>query len=343
MPIAVGTRVPLPDTGVGAAGQPIGDGIPRTGVPLRPSRWNDWPTVTWVAPDGSRWLLTDPRTVARGGPGYFIPSPGPAGLGVTPRALVTQKRERGGVQVMRSRVEERTITVPIYVEGANHSAFLGRWRDLADAFAQTSELGPGRLIFSRPDGTRREIQGWLSSGFDADPERGITWDIATPSLLCPAGNFRDPAPIPLVRRGNAGGASYLRKFPRVSSSQTLGASVATNPGNVLAWPIWKITGPAGSVTATNFTRGETWVIDFQAYLGAPLGAGLVATVNTETGEVTGPNNGPDGSKDWAGAIPWTSAVLWPLNRGANNVSFTVTGDGAATSIEATFYADYHTP
>lgn len=335
MPIAVGTRVAAPDD-TGTPGGP-------SGTPGRPSLWGDWPAVTWVAPDGSRWLLTDPRTIKRGGPGYFIPSPGPTGLGVTPRTLVTQKRERGGVQVMRAGVDERTITVPIFVEGPNHSGFLTTWRGLADAFAQSSELGPGRLIFQRPDGTRREIQGWLSSGFDNDPERGITWDVATPSLLCPAGNFRDPAQIPIVRRGAAGGRSFLKRFPRISSSQTLGASVVTNPGNVLAWPLWKITGPAGSVTAANTTRGETWVIDFQAYLGAPLGAGLVCYVNTETGEVTGPAAGPDGGTDWAGAIPWTTSTLWSLNRGANNVTFTVTGDGASTAIEASFYADYHTP
>jgi hypothetical protein len=333
MPIAVGTRVAPPDVEVPTR---------PPGTPLRPSRWNDWPTVTWVAPDGVRWLLTDPRPIGRGGPGWFIPSPGPTGLGVTPRTLVTQKRERGGVHVMRAGVDERTITVPIYIEGPNHSAFLDRWRGLADAFAQTSELGPGRLIFSRPDGTRREIQGWLSSGFENDPERGITWDVATPSLLCPAGNFRDPTPIPIARRGAAGGRRYTKRFPRVSSSQTLGASIAYNPGTGAAWPVWKITGPAGAVTATNSTRGESWVIDFQAYLGAPLGAGLVATVNTETGEITGPVAGPEGT-DWAGAIDWTTSVLWPLNRGANEVTFNVTGDGAATAIDASFYADYHTP
>jgi hypothetical protein len=315
---------------------------PRTGTPLRPSAWNDWPTVTWVAPDESRWILTDPRRIGRGGPGYFIPSPGPTGLGVTPRTLVTQKRERGGVQVMWAQVDERLITVPLYVEGPNHSGFLDRWRSLADAFAQTSEFGPGRLIFSRPDGTRREIQAWLSSGWDNDPERGITWDVATPTLLCPAGNFRNPVPIPIVRRGASGGRRYTKRFPRVSSSQTLGASTVTNPGDVAAWPLWRITGPAGAVTATNETRGEAWVVDFQAYLGAPLGAGLVATVNTETGEITGPVAGPEGT-DWAGAVDFTTSVLWPLNRGPNAISFTVTGDGASTAIEASFYADHHTP
>lgn len=338
MPISVGTLVAPPDTDTG-----VDPGAPRSGTPLRPSLWGDWPALTWVAPDGTRWLLTDPRKISRGGPGFFIPSPGPTGLGATPRTLTTQKRERGGVQVMRARTDERSITIPIYIEGVNHAGFLINWRGLADAFAQTSELGPGRLIFQRPDGTRREIQGWLGSGFDNDPERGITWDIATPTLLCPAGNFRDPVAIPIVRRGNAGGRRYTLKFPRVSSSQTLGNSVATNPGQVRAWPVWKITGPAGLVTATNITRGEAWVIDFQSYLGAPLGAGLVAYVNTETGQITGPAAGPDGGTDWAGAVNFTTSVLWSLNRGANNVSFTVTGAGDATVIEASFFADYHTP
>jgi hypothetical protein len=260
---------------------------------------------------------------------------------VTPRSLTTDRRDRGGVWVRHVRRNERIITWPLYIEGGSHDEFVARWRALADAFARTADEGPGRLILSRPAGDRRDIAAFLMSGFEGEPQLGIRWDIATPTLFCAVGDWRDPVAIPITRRGSSGGRSFLKRFPRVSSSQTFGASTVTNPGTELAWPYWRITGPTSLVTAANDRRGESWQLNPVAFRGSALGAGEVVTVDTETGEVTGP--AVSGSTDWAGAITWTTSILWPLDRGDSAVTFTLAGQGAETLIEAEFFAYYNTP
>ncbi len=301
----------------------------------------DLPTAVWVDPSGVRWPLTDPTRPLYGGPGWFTPAPGPTGLGVTPRSLATDRRDRGGAYVRGVRRESRTITWPLFIEGATHGEFVARWRALADAFARTADEGPGRLIFSRPDGSRRDILAFLQSGFEGEPDAGIRWDVATPTLFCPVGDWRDPTVVPITRQGSAGGRNFLKRFPRLSSSQTLGASTVTNPGTELAWPFWTVTGPATLVTAANDRRGEQWVLNPVAFRGTGLAAGEVVNVNTETGEVTGPLVG--GSNDWAGAVDWTTSTLWPLDRGDSKVAFTLAGQGSATLVEASFFAYYSTP
>lgn len=314
MPLAVGTVIPPPPP------------VPPAPTP-RPA---DIPAVTWISPRGKVVPLTiwDRRTT----PGWFTPAPGPSGWDAAPRSLVTTPRERGGATVQHIQREPKEIIHPLYVEGPTHAEFVARWRYLMRSITETSEYGPGRYQVARPDGSVREIFAYYQDGFAGLPDAGIRWNACAPVLFCPDPCWRDLAPTPIVRQGSPGGRSFLKRFPRVSSSQTFGATLVHNPGDVEAWPIWRITGPATTVTATNNTRDEQWVLDMT---GDTLGVNETVTVDTETGQVTG----PDGSS-WADRIDWTTAVLWRLDDADSSVEFEVTGAGAGSLIDGEFYARY---
>lgn len=319
MPVAIGSLLSIPEIPPGPPPPPV--------VPA------DYPSLSWITPYNEEIPLT------RLDAGWFSPSPGPSGLGAAPISLVTLPRARGGADLHHQQAEPKVIILPLFVEGRNHAEFLGRWRRLADAFKSTFHSGrPGRFRVGRPDGTAREILAFFQDGYEGQPAAGIRWDLAALTLWCPDGYWRDPSPTPIIRSASEEPSSFLAPFPTVSSSQSLGSTVVVNPGGVLAWPVWTVTGPATEVIAVNHRRGESWTLDIFAHHGAALGAGETIVIETETGAVIG----PDGST-WAGAVDWTTSVLWPLDPGPSQVAFTVTGaEPGQTSLYAEFYGLYET-
>jgi hypothetical protein len=315
MPLALGAQIaPPPDMQAG----------PNTPGPA------DIPGARWIDPLGNVWPLTQWDL------GWFTTT-GVKGLGAAPVTITTDPMPRGGVKVRNVQPAQRLITWPLYVEGADHTTFITRWRQLAKAFTMTRRRGPGTLVITRPDGTERAIKAWYQDGYDGDPDGGTRWDVCALTLLCEAPYFTDLVPTLITRAYAVAGGSYLSPYPSVSTSQTLGATVAFVPGSVEVWPDWTITGPASSIVVTNNDTGETWTLDATGYRGTPLVAGETVTVHTDPASVIG----PDGSV-WIGAINFPTATLFGLPDGASNLTFTINGAAAGSSISASFYARHET-
>lgn len=316
MPLAVGTTVVTPPR-------------PPRSTPA------DVGTIraTWHAPDGTEWVLTPPPDL---GAHRWLTMAGIAGWGAPPVALPADPHPRGGVRVRHRRAEARTITWPIHVWGDSHLEFVAARRAITNAFVQTRRLGPGVLRVARPDGTARQISGWYVDG--AQGEAGEDWLHATlvVQLLCEDPWWRAVTPI-ADRRGYAGAAQpFLHPFMRIASAQKLGESVITNPGDVEAWPVWTITGPATSITATNHTTGEAWTLTPDFGDGDSLGDN-VAVITTDPPTV----RGPDG-ETWTGRLDWPGAVLWGLAPGDNRVTFDVAGADEGTEIAWSYHPRYET-
>jgi hypothetical protein len=312
--IGSGTVIPVPPEVHGTYPQPTSDAM----------------VVTWVAPDGTVWPLTTPEL------GWHLMTAVAGAFGAAPISIVTDANPRYGERVRHVQPLVRRITLPIRVRGADQTTFLALWRPLARAFTMTRRLGPGALTIGRPDGSARFIRCWYEQGFDGDPGAGWDYDTAVITLLCEDPYWSDVRPT-VITRGYLGSAvSFITpSFPRVSSSQTLGATVATNPGDAEAWPTWQITGPASSLTATNNTTGESFVL---TPVGGAMTGGQIATITTDPPSIIG----TDGITSWIGGLDWPSAVLWPLQPGDNAVTFTVGGSGSGTQITLTFYPRYET-
>ncbi|MEV1321953.1 hypothetical protein AB0J14_38395 [Micromonospora arborensis] len=316
MPLLVSTTVVVDPPGGGGED-------PRVITPAVDARV---PRFTWIAPDGGEWPLDNPRL------GWVTPR-GRAGLGAAPVELVTDPHPRGGTRVRHVQPQSRVITWPLFIEGASHLEFIGRYRDLARAFTSTRWRGPGRLRVARPDGATREIEAFYQAGFDGEPGRGWLFDNVVLSLFCEDPYWRATSPVTLPYV-NGDPVSYLDPYLTVSPSSVLGSTTATNPGDVEAWPSWTIVGPASEVTATNATTGQSFTL---TPIGGALTDGQTVTITTDPPAVRGP-----AGEVWSGALNWPGAVLWGLVPGLNDVEFSVSGASAATSITLAYVPRYET-
>ena len=290
--------------------------------------------ATWYAPDGTVWPLTAPDS------GLFTQSEGVSGLGAAGITITADDRARGGSRVRHIQPGSRTVVWPLYVYGADHTEFITRWRAVTRAFTQTSRLGPGTLEIARPDGSARVVDAYYSSGAEVSGKQGyyITSDYFVLSLFCEDPYWRDRQ-AQTVHREFAEGVDFLNPYPSVSSSQVLGDTTLVNPGDVDAWPSWKMSGPASILTATRNDTGESFSLDPDADdVGhGNLEAGEYVTVDTDPPRV----RFMDGT-NWVAALNWPGAVLWSLPPGETEVSFELDGADAGSAVDLSFYPRYET-
>ncbi|MEU4218119.1 hypothetical protein [Actinoplanes sp. NPDC026623] len=278
--------------------------------------------ATWTDPDGQVWQLSNTDDEL----GYFTTDQ-IAGWGATPIELVTDPLSRGGEEVRFVRAQPRRITWPLHIHGDTHLQFLTRYRNLMRAFTMTTHRrAPGILRVARPDGEDnvREIECWYEDGFRGEP--GQNWVYANPvlTLMAPDGYWRATQPL-VFRYDYAPGRPFLRPYPSLSTSRVLGDMTIDNPGEVDAWPVLQLTGPASAFTATNPGAGGGFTLTY------PLAAGQTVTIATNRPVVRGP-----AGENLAGALSWPRAVLWPLRSGANPVTLTVAGAGIGTALTVSF-------
>ena len=285
--------------------------------------------ATWYAPDGTVWPLMNEAL------GWRTLTEGITGLDAEQITITTDKKARGGVAVRHIQRDERIITWALEVwSDTSHMEFVQRWRALMDAFAQTSELGPGWLEIARPDGTARRIACYYQEGFEGATGLGILSDSCVITLLAedPYWQARQPT---VITRAYGTGTAFLNPFPTISSASVLGDTTVTNPGDVAAWPDWTITGPASGLTATLAATGEEFILTPGDTAHGDLLDGEQATIKTDPPQIRGP-----GGVIWTPALNWPGAQLWGLPKGESAVTFAVTGAGPGTQIELSFYARY---
>lgn len=302
---------------------------------LPPVSSADVPAAWWICPaDSCRYELTD---TSRSSNWYTMQ--GVKGLWAAPVAITTDPAARGGTTVRYVAPDARLITWPLYVRGRSHSEFVAALRTIAGAFTRTSTAGPGTLIVARPDGTSRQIRAWYQDGWEESggAGSGIRWDAAALTLYCPDPYWTDTDPVLITRKFGPTGLDFMNPYPTISSSAALGATTATNPGEILAWPDWTITGPASLITVTNETSGDQWVLDPTVVLGRALEAGETVRISGDPPAISGPGDDP-----WEPSVDWSVSDLWPLQPGDNQVTFDIAGAVAGTSITATFYPRYET-
>ena len=325
MPLITAPVVAPPDTGGGTgipAPAPVPVPLPEVGFAV----------ATYTDPTGTVWSLTDEDA------GWFTLVEGVSGLGAAPYALTTDAHPRGGARLRYAQAQPRAIVWPLYVYGETHVEFVGRWRALATAFTRTLREGPGVLEIARPDGSRRQIKVIYQEGFEGRGSKGsgIVSDAAAITLWCADPYWVDPVEVS-VHRETGALSDFFVPYPTVSSSQVLGATTLRNPGDVVVWPTWTVTGPASLITFTNEGTGEAFSLNPSAVGHGNLLAGQQVTISTDPPSV----RYQDGA-NWVGALDWPSAVLWGLTPGDNPVTFQLDGSGPGSAVDLTFNPRYET-
>ena len=232
---------------------------------------NPWhrSVMTWTGWDGSEWDLSQPRG------GVFLTGQGVEGLGMPEhQAWVGTSPSVHGQFYRGFVVEPRQVFWPIYLYSDVGSE---AWLELDRAFWRSLQPGKhGAWTVVTPKGGRR----FLSCRFVDDGRHSVRMDPmlrgwASYGVSLIADNpFWTGEP---ARRtwSQSNGVNAFDAGPdyalRISSASQLSTAAMTNEGDLEAWPVWTIKGPATSVTVgvdgatvqwtVQLFEGDTLVID----------------------------------------------------------------------------------
>lgn len=283
------------------------------------------PQVSFTDPLGRVTTFTDWNN------GWAL-QPGPRGWDMpTYQLTVDQSPDIDGEYVRSVRGLAKDIILPVAFWSDNGRAdYLARRR----AFIRSlnPKLGNGTLTSVQPDGEVRTITCRYTAGMEGDEgldAAGRAWTIVTITLHA-ASPFWLGGTVS-QQWSSPGGGMWLPVLPlAVSQSQVLGATVATNPGDDIAYPVWTINGPASSVTLTNSTTGESLLLTQVINLGDTI------VIDTRERQQTALLNGV--TNLWPNLS--SSSVLWGLAAGDNQLQLTVAGSSSASSVRLDYTPRY---
>jgi len=316
MPILVGTTAPPPVTPV----------APSLATDLF---WTSAPTPEF--PTGRRTQLTNWQSYTRG----IVVRPGVMGLLMPTWDFFADRSPAIDGETIRGvRAAPREISIPLYLWGADRDECLTIFRDLISDL--NPQDGEGILEIREPAGQTRTIGAYYAGGFegsDDDDAQGRTWMSA---IL----TFRAPRPFwegeQWSRSWGIGGTvgDFFPLLPlTVRNSQVIGALTVPNVGNVRAFPIWELTGPFNSFTASNGRTGKAFTYNYA------LAAGKKLLIDTREG-VKAVIEEPAGTPINQWQRMTAGASLWPLERGDNSVTFSAPGATAQSQVKLTYRPRY---
>lgn len=258
-------------------------------------------------------------------PDLFV-TRGSRGLGAPPVELVLEKLPFTGGSVHRhTQTRPLEIDLPLYVRAASLNALAVKVGNLRSWFytgdEQTRSLGYLRV--TRPDDEVRQIGCVYAGGLEGDLSEGAPeWAPSVISLVAPDPYWTDADPT-----------------EHLYDASDLGDTLAViNPGDVDAYPVWTVGGPASSISITNASVGKSWALTASG--GVALAEGDTLTVDTRpagqrtTHQVTG-----DSGASLFDRIAHGGALWW-LRPGQNNFVISAVGTSASTTFGLSFLPRY---
>jgi hypothetical protein len=189
---------------------------------------------------------------------------------------------------------------------------------------------PGILIIQRPDGNKRQIEVYTTSGLNT-PEVGKNdYTIYSFSLSALDPFWSDPVVSYYTFPLAVSGIGILPLLPVALNNRiTIGEG---NPieinGDMPAYPIWVITGP-GTPTITNVSTDRSWALN------TSIPAGQVVQVTTKPGK-QGVYNRTTKANMWGNLVFTGPHDLWPLISGINQVDVSIPDATSATRVQISY-------
>jgi hypothetical protein len=239
-----------------------------------------------------------------------------------------------GVSLRRLGTAMGVIELPLTLKAASSALLDGVYDNLRSWVVPGTERGDPDMVYlqvTRDDGAQREIEalGVLGPGDDA---LGFPlWQRTTLTLFCPDPYWQDQSDTLVTFTNGTGTRSWWPYYPYdLTPTSTFAIQTVVNSGNVEAWPVWTISGPATNPVLVNVTTGE-----FVAFIGLSLVAGQVLTLDTrERGENSKRVYDNNGSNMWPYVSP--TSGLWPLEVGSNQVLVQMSGTTGATAASLSY-------
>jgi hypothetical protein len=276
--------------------------------------------IQWIAVDGSVTQLDDEVN-------YFV-TRGRAGQWMPPFGLVeTAVPDEAGSRLDNVRTKPRDLDLPFVIVDTGYEAVITRIRALAKKFLCTE--GQGKLRVTRADLTQREITAAYGGGLDTAK--------VTAGTLKTVLAFHAPDPYwmatsAVINTYTKGIASiFFPFFPLVlTNSDIFSDATIDNPGDVEAWPVWRINGPGSDPGLANLTTGKTLTLT------VTLAAGDYVEIDTRPGYKTVKLNG---ETNLFGSLGGTSS-LWSLLAGLNSIRIELNDATDASSVVLSYYPRY---
>lgn len=278
-------------------------------------------TWTWAADWLERsWELTNPRSPV-------VKLAGATGIGqADPTHWFTEAPTIDGASWEGYRTGSGEVFLPLLVQGDDYETFQAEH----DAFM--ASLNPGRegvLRVTRPDGRWREVACRYTSGGDMTADYdvtsslaatyGITWTTADP--------FWRGEEIAARFVNDAGGSFFPGPPFTITPGLTLQDPTIVNPGDIDAYPVWRIEGP--------FTAFSVGIGDSLVEMTLTKLAGQFVEIDMRPHRLT--------IRDEAGADRWddvTEVSFSSIPPGQTTLTTTVTGAGTGSALVLTFTPRY---
>ena len=285
--------------------------------------------LSWYDVAGNEWPLL-PRI------SNYLAVIGPTGLYGVPSTIVTQDIPmQPGTTEKYVQLLPRQPAIPLIIT-ANTEADLDTARR-ALKYAMQPNRGVGKLRHTANDGTVRDLNCRLASGFEGDESA----QNRAPGMIALSLQFFAADPywydtnyiqqVFSVAAGSPffGPANALLPV-NLSPSGIAGSASVENTGEAIAWPRWILSGPMTAATFTNTTTGDVLTVT------ATLTAGQSLTIDTAPGQKTVLRE--DGSKHFEYVS--ATSTLWSLAVGVNAIAVNVTGSGAGTLLTLQYKQRY---
>lgn len=291
--------------------------------------------LTWSDPDGLVWDLTgdinDPG-------GAFVTSWGITGLGAPERQLVTKPLPSGGVQVTHLTVDAGKIAIPLHIVHPTRAGFYQLRERLRRALhpRRADQPAPGMLTYTRADGTARQIEAFCTAmPEDRDTDKsGPAWQATVLEFLAPDPYWADVTPLRLSFTPPPV-TSFFGSYWTLSDERVRGDVEIFNTGQVDAYPVWTLTGPAAAVRVANFTTDQEFTYR------RPIESGEQVRIDTARGRQA-VRRVSDGANRM-NALDWPGASLWPLTAEINRVRLQMVDAGPSASTVVEFRRRYEGP
>lgn len=310
-----------------------------------------------VPPVPEHWERTSVSVAGMNGQGEAIPltgfsepawpgiilQPGATGLDMPPYALFSDDCPNLDGSIFRNaRATAREVMIPVYLYGVDRRTVNALKRKLFQA------LNPKRgycvLRFAEGNHTTRVLHAYYKGGMEGsegEDASGFTWTKYGLQFSAFDPWFY-PESDESIRWDFGTGEAFLSKtrefFPlRISSGVMLpdAAVTVSNPGDIEAWPIWKLVGPIKSFALTS-PFGESIVASPPAGGADLVPSGRTLTIDTRPGHKTVMDD--KGTNYWSklDAAP----EFWSVDPGDTSPKISVVAGTGKASVILSFTPRY---
>lgn len=228
-------------------------------------------------------------------------------------------------------VTPRVLAWPLIIRDMNREALLARIREILSIL--NPQLGDGQLLVTNGSNSRVlycRYRGGISA---INESQGITTTRQVLNFFAADPFWYAPSSTELTAQQNFAPINFFPVLPITLATSAITTTAALeNDGDVPAYPVITILGPATNVIVTNTTTGKLVEIN------SSIAAGETITIDARPR--TRSVRDQDGDNRFS--LLTAESSMWALEIGTNNVEIEISGGDANTRVSVSYTPAYLT-